>query len=167
MFELKVIQHAKISKKELNEIITIKSAAWPYPYEKQLEWLNSNLKEFDLHLILLKSNNSVAYLNLNDIELEIDNKPFKAFGVGNVCAIEKGKGYGNELMKKTNQYIIEKKRIGLLFCKKELVNFYVKFNWKLVDKKKLYLTFENCDIQTMILKKNHLVSSLKYNGKAF
>jgi predicted GNAT family N-acyltransferase len=167
MYNLKVIQHADMTNNELNQIIKIKSVVWPYPYEKQLEWLNTNLKESDLHLILLKNNNTVAYLNLIDIELEIDKKLFNAFGVGNVCAIEKGKGYGNILMKNTNQYIIEKKRVGLLFCKKKLVDFYEKFDWIWVDKKKMALTFDNSNIETMIFSNTKINSVLVFKEKPF
>lgn len=167
MYNLKVIQHGDVPNNELNEIIKIKSVAWAYPYEKQLEWLNANLKDSDLHLILLKNNEAVAYLNLIDIEVDIDNCKIKAFGVGNVCAIEKGKGYGNELMKHTNQYIIEKKRIGLLFCKKELIDFYEKYGWSWVNKNKLRLSFNNSNIEIMIFNQSGIITKLQYKGKSF
>jgi len=167
MYKLKIIRHSDLSKADLDEIIKIKSVAWPYPYEKQTEWIKANLKGSDLHLILLKNNEAVAYLNLIDIELEIDNKLFNAFGVGNVCAIQKGEGYGNELMKQTNQYITEKVRIGLLFCKKELVDFYKKYGWNRIDKNKLTLKFNNSNIKTMIFNQLETFIKLQYNGKSF
>lgn len=167
MYTLKIIQHSDVSKADLDEIIKIKSVAWPYPYEKQLEWLKANLKESDLHLILLKNNNTVAYLNLIDIDLEIDNKLFNAFGVGNVCTVEKGKGYGNELMKQTNQYIFEKKRVGLLFCKKELVDFYEKYNWLLMNKNKVILSTDNNKIETVVFNQIEPIIKLQYKGKLF
>lgn len=167
MYTLKVIRHSDVSRAELDEIIKIKTTAWPYPEEKQMEWINANLKNSDLHLILLKNNEAVAYLNLIDIELEIDNKLFKAFGVGNVCAAIKGKGYGNKLMNKTNQFIIDKKRVGLLFCKKELVDFYEKVGWIWVDKNKLTLTIGNSNIETMIFNQLNSFIKLQFNGKSF
>ena len=166
MFSLKVIRHADISKNELDEIIKIKSVAWPYPYEKQLEWISQHLKNSHLHLLLLKNNEAVAYLNLIEIEIEIDHKLFNAFGVGNVCAIEKGKGYGNELMKLTNGYIIDKGQVGLLFCKKELIDFYKRFAWTIVDKNKLILSFDNSKIEAMVNRLQPFIK-LQYKGKSF
>lgn len=167
MFELKIIQHADVTNAELDEIIWLKAVAWPYSYEKQLEWIHKNIKNFDLHLLLLKNNIPVSYLNLIDIELEIDNKVCDALGVGNVCAGEKGKGYGKELIDQTNKFIIEKKRTGMLFCKKELVNFYKKHNWMLLDKSQLALAFDNNNIESMVLNQSEPFRNLQYKGNPF
>ncbi len=166
MFSLKVIQHADISKDELDEIIQIKSVAWPYPYEKQQEWINQHLKNSDLHLIL-KNNKAVAYLNLVDIEIEIDHKLFNAFGVGNVCAIEKGKGFGNELMILTNQYIKTKQKPAMLFCRPELICFYEKFGWLTIEKDKIKLAFKNRNIVTMGFNIKSNLQLIKFFGKTF
>ena len=52
MFELILIPHKEVTSKQLEEIIKIKSKAWPYSFEKQLEWINTNLKETDIHVLL-------------------------------------------------------------------------------------------------------------------
>ena len=167
MFSLKVIRHADISKNELDEIIRIKSVAWPYPYEKQLEWISQHLKNSDLHLILLKNNEAVAYLNLIDIEIEIDHKLYNAFGVGNVCAIEKGKGYGNELMSQTNHYLLLNNKIGLLFCKEGLVSFYRKFGWNKVEKINLQMAFNSSNVVSMIYNCSLEFEVFVYRGQPF
>lgn len=167
MFSIKAILHKELTRSLLDKIIMVKTAAWPYPYEEQKKWIDNNIKGSDIHFLLLKENKAIAYLNLIDIEVDIDNCRKKAFGVGNVCAIEKGKGYGNELMKLTNEYIIEKKRVGLLFCKSELVDFYKKFSWIQLGNSKLVLTFDNNNIETMIYNFNHSINKLQYNGKSF
>jgi len=167
MFRIKAIRHTEISNKELDEIIKIKSFAWPYPYEKQLEWINRNITNLDLHMLLLKNNEPVAYLDLIDIKLKVDTKIANAYGVGNVCAIEKGKGYGNELMEQTNKYIAGKQRIGLLFCKKELVSFYNKHGWILMDKSHLALGFDNSNIETMVFFQNDEFKGISYKGPPF
>ena len=167
MFSLKVIRHADISKNELDEIIKIKSVAWPYPYEKQLEWISQHLKNSDLHLLLLENSKAVAYLNLVTIELEIDNKLIDALGIGNVCAIEKGKGYGNELMKLTNKLIKSSNKPGLLFCKPELVGFYEKIDWCILNRALVNLTFSNDNIETMINNFQKQIYSFKFKGTAF
>jgi len=167
MFKLKVIQHAKVSKFELDEIIRIKSIAWEFPYKMQMEWISKNLKGLDLHLLLYKNDNAVAYLNLISIELMIDTITFRALGVGNVCAIEKGKGYGAELMKQTNQYISNENSIGLLFCKTSLTNFYKKFNWSIIEETKLNLTFQNENVKTMLFNFNLPFHVLTFKEQIF
>ncbi|MGQ7871153.1 hypothetical protein [Sunxiuqinia sp. sy24] len=167
MPKLQIIQHINVTPKELDEIIHVKSKAWPYTYEKQIEWINQHLQDTDLHVLLLEDNIPVAYLNLGEIEIIIDNEKNKALGVGNVCAIEKRKGYGKELLKQTNKFMLKEKRIGLLFCKKELVNFYKKHSWVLLDKNQLSLPFNSQNIETMIFNVSDTPSSILYKGKPF
>ena len=124
MFKLSIFRHCEISFSNLNEIVKIKTKAWNYSFQEQKLWIENNLCSNDIHILLLRDNEYVAYLNLIDIEIFIDNIHFKGYGVGNVCSIEKGKGYGKELMKLLNNKIIEENRVGLLFCKDNLVDFY-------------------------------------------
>lgn len=167
MFQLKVIQHADVSKNELDEIIRIKSTAWPYPYKMQMEWIKNNLKNSDLHLLLLHNNNFVAYLNLIKIELIIDNRAIDGLGVGNVCTTEKGIGLGNELILKTNQFIIHKKKTGLLFCKQKLVNFYENNDWTIINKDHLIMQFDNEKVVSMIYNYPLPFHELTFTGSAF
>jgi hypothetical protein len=167
MFKLKVIQHAKVSKFELDEIIRIKSIAWEFPFKMQMEWISINLKGPDLHLLLYENDKAVAYLNLISIELMIDTITFSALGVGNVCAIEKGKGYGTELMKQTNQYISNENSIGLLFCKISLIDFYKKNNWSIIEETKLNLSFHNENINTMLFNFNLPFHELTFKEQIF
>lgn len=113
----------------LNEIIRIKSVAWDFPVDSQIKWIEENLKESDLHILFKVGGEFVAYLNLIDLSLFVDNVQIKGWGVGNVCTKIRGKGYGQLLMRKTNDLILESERIGLLFCKKELDKFYSSCSW--------------------------------------
>ena len=167
MFELKIISHSEVKLDVLDEIIRIKSEAWAYSYEEQLVWIEKNLKNTDFHLLLLKGNKSVAYLNLIAIDLIVDEVFYKAFGVGNVCAFEKGKGYGKELMKLTNKFIVDYQRLGLLFCKSELANFYLMNNWRLVDKNKITLSFDDSNITSMLYNYKGEYNSMIYNNGPF
>lgn len=130
MFHIKMINHQDITKQELNEIIAVKSTQWHHNYDQQLKWIDENIKETDIHVLLLSNNINVAYLNLIDIDLVVNDIPKKSLGVGNVCAIEKGKGYGFELMKEVNKIISDLNKIGILFCKVALLNYYSSLNWK-------------------------------------
>ncbi len=167
MFESKIVKHANILEQDLNEIILIKSVAWPYPYEKQIKWMDNHLKDSDLHLLLFNKNKAVAYLNLITIKLLIDNAVTDGLGVGNVCTIEKGMGLGNELMKQTNQYIKNENKIGLLFCKPNLVSFYIKNGWHVIIKNQLNVVFDNKNVETMIFNYKLPFKKLTFGGMAF
>lgn len=167
MSTLNDIPHIDLTAKRLDQIIRIKSSAWPYSYDKQIYWIKSNVKDSDLHLIL--SNNqgeATAYMNLIDIEIRIDTTPLPAFGIGNVCAIERGKGWGKELLLKTNDYLVKCRKIGLLFCKDSLVKFYSENKWKQVT---LYYDSNDLkiDAKAMIFNVINGFSKIEYCGKPF
>lgn len=134
MYSLKIIQHAEVTKVELDTIVKIKAVAWPYPYDEQLNWIDNNLDKDDFHvLLMLNSEEPVAYLNLVNKKIQVNGNKFDTYGIGNVCSVESGKGFGTLLMKEVTNYILKKNRVGILFCKKKLVSFYTKFGW--IEKK--------------------------------
>jgi hypothetical protein len=167
MFELILIPHKEVNSSQLEEIIKVKSKAWPYSFDKQLEWISANLKETDIHVLLFLNETCVAYLNLIVIEFMLDGIVIDGFGIGNVCAIEKGNGYGKEIITQTNLYLVQRNKIGLLFCKNNLINFYNLYDWKLIEKKKLTLLFDNESIETMIFNSDMEFHILKYFGRPF
>lgn len=131
MYYLKVIRHSEVTQSDLDEIIKIKSVAWPYPYDEQVNWIENNLTDYDLHVVLLLNKcQPVAYLNLVERDFKVNDDKIAVLGVGNVCSVEPGKGYGSKLMEKVSEYIVDNNKIGLLFCKRELVNFYRKYGWE-------------------------------------
>ena len=166
MFQVKVIKHQDITQQELDEVIAIKSKQWQYNYEQQLSWINKNIKESDIHLLLLLDNNIVAYLNLIDIDVEINENFIKGYGVGNVCAIEKGKGFGFEIMKEANSYILDSQKVGLLFCKQPLLRFYKSLNWNDVEPKNYKINGRVLKVMIFNVTFNENMS-IVYNGMVF
>lgn len=167
MFQSLLVPHKEITPTLLNEIIQIKSIAWPHSFEKQLEWIHSNLKNTDIHVLLYLEGSLVAYLNLIEIEFTIDRNLKHGYGIGNVCAKAKGKGWGKEIIMLTNIYLTQLNTIGILFCKDSLVDFYKKYNWKLINKKIINLSFQNESIETLIFNLSNKFQDFQYNGKSF
>lgn len=167
MFRVAFISHGEVSDKQLAEIIELKSKAWDYSFDRQLKWINSNLKKTDIHVILSLNKNKIAYLNLIEIKIKIDGKLMDGYGIGNVCTRERGNGWGQKIMTYTNQYLSQKNRIGLLFCKKLLVNFYSLNNWEQINKSKLELSFNDELIETMKFNCNIDFFKLEYLSKPF
>lgn len=131
MFTLSISPHSMATPAFIKQVIAIKNIAWPHSEESQLAWIEVSLKPEDLHCILLKNEQPVGYVNLVNEQLtKEDGSLVWIWGIGNVCVIKKGEGYGVALMKKTNEFIILTKRIGLLLCRNSLVRFYEKCGWK-------------------------------------
>jgi predicted GNAT family N-acyltransferase len=167
MFDLIIVPHRDISGMLIKSVIEIKSKAWPYSFDRQLDWIESNIKAGDIHVILTLNKINVAYLNLIEIDLKIDETGMPGYGIGNVCTSEKGKGWGKEIMTQTNSYLAQKNKTGILFCKNSLVDFYARNNWYLIEKKKLALSFNNESIEAMIYNYNKNFNTLEYIGKPF
>jgi predicted N-acetyltransferase YhbS len=167
MQTINIVKQSDISQQQLDEIISIKSIAWPYSYEKQVEWINKHLNDNDLHFLLFNSGILEGYINLFPVEVAINQKETKAFGVGNVCVKNKGKGLGLQLMKQANNFISKTGKPGLLFCKPQLTNFYLKSGWLLTDKSTVIIDSEYPNVQTMIYNYSSPVYQFKYAGKLF
>lgn len=167
MFTSKLVHHNEIPIKILDQVVAIKSIAWPYSYEDQLKWISKNLRPTDIHVLLYEGNILVAYLNLIDIDFLLDGESLQGFGIGNVCSMQKGKGYGSELLKVTNSYLLQEQKTGLLFCKENLIPFYSLNQWLLLKKESLKLSFNNLEIETMAFNLIDTFRMLEYNGISF
>jgi hypothetical protein len=167
MFDVRFIQHDKLPQGLLDEIIKVKAVAWPYSYNQQCDWIKNNLKSSDIHVLLLDGEKVVAYLNLVEIVVQIDSTELSGFGVGNVCAIEKGKGWGRELLKEVNNYLLENRRLGLLFCKEKLVRFYIKSEWILLPNQRLIISNIGSQVYTFAYNAPADFNELKFQGTPF
>ncbi len=167
MLEVLYIQHDKLTQPLLDEIINVKTAAWSYSYDEHYKWIKSNLKNSDIHVLLYDGNTALAYINLIEIQLDIDLVELNGFGVGNVCAIEKGKGWGKELILRVNKFLIENNKVGLLFCKNELIKFYIENRWIITSSEQIKLLNINNGINTLVYNVPDNFIQLKYDGIPF
>lgn len=162
----KLIRHYDTSKDLLEAIGTIKSMRWKYPLEKQLDWIKNNLNINDYHLLIYLDEQLIGYTNLVDIEVIINTNPVKFRGIGNVCTLESGKGYGDLLMKEINKSIKEKNWNGVLLCKDNLVAYYTKYEWDIVSKE-VIKSEKLKEINTMTFNYDERVDSLEYTQSLF
>lgn len=159
IMNIKIIRNSEVDNKTLQKICNIKSISWEYSFEEQKKWIRDNLTENDTHVLLENKGVFVAYLNLVQIKLSNKNgRTFRAIGIGNVCVITQNKGYGSTLIKLINEHFIAENKIGVLFCKKDLVNFYLKNGFKVerVYKNNFFL-----------MSYNNAIPDLIYNGNFF
>lgn len=148
MVKLIFVKHKNLSDSLLQSICEIKSSAWDYSIDEQKKWINDNIKDLDIHVLLKVDEDYVSYLNLVNIELlDGSNKLIDALGIGNVCSRFQNKGYGTKLIKGVNLYLTSRNKMAILFCKEKLINFYEKNNYKLKNKieNNIFLMSYNCN----------------------
>jgi hypothetical protein len=162
-----IIKHKDVDQGLLDQIIKIKSVAWPYSYQKHLQWINDNITENDIHLVFIENNLALAYLNLIDTSIIINKNLAKVLGIGNVCTSTKMKGFGSIIMEFANSYLTEKNIPGILFCKEPLINFYRKFGWKTIDRNKIQIDFLPESSFILYYNIDFDISSIEYNGRYF
>lgn len=167
MFRLKYLRHDQITPNIIDQIIKVKSVAWDFNYESQKDWIKYNLKDADIHMLLFQEEKVIAYLNLIELDISVDALNYKAYGIGNVCAFKKGKGWGKELIKQTNKYLIKNNKVGLLFCREKLVNFYSKNDWVIINSNQLTLSKEDLEIYTMLFNLPNKFKNITYLGHYF
>lgn len=130
MFSLSICPHSMATPAFLKQVIAIKNVAWSHSEESQWAWMQNNLNPEDLHCLLLEDEHPIGYVNLvNEQLIDGNENSIWIWGIGNVCVAIKGKGYGAELMEKTNEFITITKRVGLLLCHERVRNFYEKCGW--------------------------------------
>ena len=159
-----IVRHQDADETFLDRVIALKQKAWSYPKESQLAWMESNLKDGDLHVILMRGEIDVAYLNLCAVRCRINGVDTQCMGIGNVCSTQMGGG--KTLLTLVNQYLIDTNKVGILFCKDKVKGFYLKCNWKLINPQKVTLAHLPTDINTMVY--NHpVIESLRYEERDF
>lgn len=159
---VRIIEHNQVDSSILSQIVEIKKLSWNYSIEEHLRWMTVNLTDTDLHLMIYENNELIAYLNFVRVCVLSNNKSIPCLGIGNVCTKYKGQGDGKKLMNEANAFLLESGSRGLLFCKKSLVDFYLKNQWHLIQN-----LHPNLEINTMVFNFNNLDSDLKYNQRLF
>ncbi len=164
--EVKFTEHYKTSKSKLLEIVALKQCQWDYTVNENLVWMNTNILPNDLHVIMTIGAENVAYMNLVKVQVTINNNPKSFFGIGNVCAKEKGKGFGKILLLEVNKYLKSNNVSGILFCKDDLVDFYKKCNWNVVERN--YIKNVNLSsVNVMVFNEREIVTNIDYNDRIF
>lgn len=164
--DFQVVNHKDILFKDILRAIAIKSVAWPYPIESQVKWIIENMRSEDKHVFLTDDGKDEAYMTLSPVEGHINGELVSFYGVGCVCSSNPGKGYGKLLMESVNDYLNYNQCRGLLFCKKNLISFYGRYNWMLVQPDKVNLSSPHEGIYTMVYNCD-MVHELRYDDRLF
>ncbi|WAC41454.1 GNAT family N-acetyltransferase [Pedobacter sp. SL55] len=164
--ELVLIKHSQLTDLDLEKIIDIKKIHWDYSREEHKEWIDKNLGEADIHALIFNNEELVSYLNLIRTEVRINGVRQSFMGVGNVCSLTKGFGFGKKLMIEIQNYLLKNNLRGILLCKEELVHFYKKHRWELIEPDKI-ISEQYKNINIMLFNINSVIDKLDYDGRNF
>lgn len=161
-----MIEHKEIKFKDIIRAVSVKSNAWPYPFESQIKWIMDNMRPYDLHVFLSDAEKDIAYMTISHVVGSLNGLQTTFCGVGCVCAAKPGTGCGRLLMNNVNEFIRNNGQIGLLFCKTHILGFYEKVGWSLVPKERIKSLSAPEDFCTMVFNCPH-VDSLDYQDRLF
>ncbi len=164
--EFVFLLHSQLTEEDLEKIVSLKKIHWDYPIEEHKNWIYNNIKKDDIHVLMLENEALVGYMNLIQTEVVLNDETQPFLGIGNVCSLKKGLGYGRELLIGVQKYLLKNNYKGILFCKDKLVDFYTKFEWTLIDDNKIISkNYKNVNIMFYNVDTN--LNCVEYEGRNF
>lgn len=134
--KIKILKKNQLTKKIVKEICLLKTQHWKNSVNSQINWFENNIKASDLHFNLIKNKTLIGYVLLRRRSFKFHNKKNKYYYFDTLIIDKKyrGKKLSFHLMNATKNKIIEMKSHSFLICRKEMIKFYKKFEWKLYKK---------------------------------
>ena len=159
-------KHSLIKRNDLDNVIKLKKKEWKYSFLSHNKWIAQNLKDNDLHILLLKEKKLIGYNLLrkrryfNLIE-EFEKKRLKKkyylyFDTFIIDPNYRKKGFAKFFLKKINKIILKQDLFSLLLCKKKHVKFYKSLKWKQTNKKRFKIIDKKTRLNLMYLNRNNM-----------
>jgi hypothetical protein len=143
-FNLNIFSKAtfKLSNLIVKKILKLKSTHYKFSISEHNKWFKNNIKQKDIHNIIFFKKKLVGYNCLRKLKIIDNNISEDKFILFDTLIIDfnfRKLGLSKFIMKKSNQIIKKKKAIGILYCKKEMISYYTKFNWSVIQRKQIKL----------------------------
>tara|TARA_B100000965_G_C19559074_1_gene743629 strand:- start:1070 stop:1540 length:471 start_codon:yes stop_codon:yes gene_type:complete len=145
---------SKLSKNSKEDILKLKDTNWKYGIKSQKRHFLKNIKKNDIHNLIYINKILVGYTLLRNSKLKIKNKKIDYLHFDTIIVRKKFRNqkFSNLLMF-LNNFVIEKNnKKAILYCEKNMINFYKKYNWRRMNAK---INF--------IIKNEHKKIIMKYN----
>ena len=141
-FNLKSITSKNLTKKQINLICKLKDQKWKYGKKSQKEWFIKNIKRNDVHNLLYIGSKMIGYTLLRKRTYSSGQAKISKYLLFDTLIINqkyRAKKLSSLMMNFNNIVIKNSGYFSFLVCKKELINFYKKYDWKKLDNKKFIL----------------------------
>ena len=147
----------QLSKKEIKNICLLKNNQWKFGIKSQLNWYKKNIKKKDIHNMMFINSKLIGYTLLRRRRCLV-NKVLKKYLLFDTLVLHKkyrNKKLSNLIMYFDNEIIKQNKKLSFLICKKDLVDFYKKFNWKLIKNNNISIPDHSFSTNGMIFNYNN------------
>jgi len=137
--KISVLKKDKLKKKLIIDLCKLKKTFWNYSLKSHVEWFSKNVKKNDINIFLFNKDSLIGYNLLRKrnyylIENKIKKNPFLFLDTLIIKKEFRKKNLSKKIMNK-NIDISRKSNLPLiLICKKQHINFYKKFKFKLLKK---------------------------------
>jgi len=133
----------RLDASKLKKILAIKNSFWKFGLSSQRKWFKQNVRSFDYNFLLYLGKKMIGYTLLRKRKYIIKSNENSFFLLDTIIIDKKYRSsrYGSKLIKGINNFILKKKLISILYCKKNIVNFYTKNNWRILPKKNISASF--------------------------
>ncbi len=141
MIKLKSLKTKNLTKKNIQNILTLKDETWRNGLNSQQEHFETNYKNDDYHNLMFYRNLLIGYTSFRKRKIKTMREE-KSYLLLDSIVIKKkyrGKGYSSNLMKYNNHFVTKKGLKSLLFCTNKNVKFFSKYQWKIANKKNFIL----------------------------
>ena len=144
----------ELKKKEILEIIKLKSSHWNFDISSQLNWFKDRRNVFknDFHLFLKKTKNIIGYVQLGKRKYILNSKKYNYYLFRTLIVLKKERNekLAKKIMYEVSNFIKKKKLPGFLLCKKNLIKFYEKYGWIKMNKKRFKVKDHETSLYGMI-----------------
>ena len=139
-YSLVSLETSKLNINKIIQISNLKNPQWRFGINSQIEWFKKNIKKNDIHNLLYLKSKLIGYTLLRRRSFNNNNKLKKRYLLFDTLVIHKdyrNKKLSNLLMIFNNIIIRETRLFSFLICKNDLVDFYKKYDWIKLNKKKI------------------------------
>lgn len=137
------VKHIDITSEILHQISLLKKTFWRYSIFEQKKYIKANASANDLHICLFLKSSLIGYTFLKKKKSKLNLKKLILLDTIVIKNKFQNKGFSKILMSINNFIILNILNCsGFLVCKSNYINYYKKFNWKLVKTKKIIRFFD-------------------------
>ena len=138
----------KLSSFDKKNIFKLKKKNYNFKLKEQQKWFDTNIKKNDIHNLLFFKKKLIGYNCLRSVKYFffrkkniLYKKKFLLFDTLIIDPKFRKKGLSTIILKKSLRLITLKRKIGVLFCKNSMINYYKKFLWLKFNKKVFFSNY--------------------------
>ena len=160
-FNLITLTTKNLKAKQIYYICKLKNSFWSWTIKNQIKWFKNNVKKMDVNIMLTYKKKLIGYTLLRKRKAYQNNKSLN-YLYYDAFLIHKNfrkQGAGKALVKFNNKVIKKLKKHSFLICPRNIVKFYLKYDWKILPNSK----FKIMDYKSRWFQKKSDICGMTFN----